>query len=35
MSFFVCDPGTTELHEMNEKWFQMLESLFLHDFMVF
>ena len=33
--FFVCDPWTTELHEMNEKCFQMLKSLFSHDCMVF
>ena len=35
MSFFVCDPWTTELHEMIEKCFQMLKSLFSHDCMVF
>ena len=35
MSFFVRDPWTTELHEMNEKCFQMLKSLFSHDCMVF
>ena len=35
MSFFVCDPWTTELHEMNANCFQMLKSLFSHAFMVF
>ena len=34
MPFFVCDPWTTELHEMNEKCYWMLKSLFSHDFMV-
>ena len=29
MSCFVCDPWTTELHETNEKCFQMMKSLFL------
>ena len=33
--FFVCDPWTTELHEMNEKCYWMLKFLFSHDFMVY
>ena len=33
--FFVCDPWSTRLHEMNEKGFYMLKSLFSYDCMVF
>ena len=34
-AIFVCYPWTTELHEMNEKFFKMMLSLISHDFIVF